>query len=106
MFVDLPLEELHGYRPAVAEPADFAPFWAEQLAAARAHPIAAGFVPTETPIRHADVFDVTFAGHGGDPVKGWLLVPHERAAGSAMIVEDVGYGGGRGGRRGWLAWSG
>ena len=36
MFVDLPLEELREYRPAVAEPDDFDGFWAERVAEARA----------------------------------------------------------------------
>jgi len=36
MLADLPLSELHGYVPDVAEPADFDEFWSGQLAAARA----------------------------------------------------------------------
>jgi len=34
MLRDLPLDELRRYQPAVAEPADFAEFWAAELAAA------------------------------------------------------------------------
>jgi cephalosporin-C deacetylase-like acetyl esterase len=30
----------------------------------------------DSPARHAAIYDVTFAGHGGDPIKGWLLDPH------------------------------
>jgi cephalosporin-C deacetylase len=105
MFVDLTLEELRDYRPHVAEPDDFASFWAEQIAAARERPPAAEFTPVETAITHADVHDVTFAGHGGDPVKGWLLVPHELAEPRAMVVEFIGYGGGRGDPLDWLTYS-
>ena len=67
--------------------------------------VEAKFTPVETSIRHAEVCDVTFAGHGGDPIKAWLLLPHERAAEEAMIVEYIGYGGGRGDPLDWLAWS-
>src|SRR5262249_706701 len=50
-------------------------------------------------------FDVTFSGFGGDPVKGWLLVPREAARRGAVIVEYIGYGGGRGDPLDWLPWS-
>ena len=72
---------------------------------ARSRDVEARFTSVETSIRHADVFDVTFAGHGGDPIKAWLLLPHTVAAEEAMIVEYIGYGGGRGDPLDWLAWS-
>jgi cephalosporin-C deacetylase len=105
MLAELPLSELRSYVPAVAEPADFDEFWSGQLAAARAHAADPVFIPAGTAIRHADVLDVTFAGYGGDPVKAWLLVPHEAAARPAVVVEYVGYGGGRGDPLDWLTWS-
>jgi cephalosporin-C deacetylase len=105
MFVDLPLDQLRRYRPHVAELADFDAFWADQLARARGHAGAPEFVPHATPIRHADVFDVTFPGHGGDAVRGWLQIPRELADGAALIVEFVGYGGGRGHPLDWLRFS-
>ena len=53
-------------------------------------------------IRCAEVFDVTFAGHGGDPIKAWLLIPHELGGQETVIVEYTGYGGGRGNPLDWL----
>jgi len=105
MLTDLPLAELRRYAPDVAEPADFDSFWSEQLAAARAAARAPEFTAASTPIRHADVFDVTFSGFAGDPVKGWLLVPHDPAPRGAVVVEYIGYGGGRGDPLDWLNWS-
>ncbi len=105
MLADLPLSELRRYRPDVAEPADFDEFWADQLAAARARRTESSFTPVDGPIRHAAVYDVTFAGHGGDPIKGWLLDPHHAARGLAVIIEYIGYGGGRGDPFDWLKWS-
>jgi cephalosporin-C deacetylase len=105
MFVDLPLAELREYRPVVAEPSDFEEFWASEVAAARAHGGEPAFAPVDDHLRHADVLDVTFPGYGGDPVKGWLLIPHERAPRSALVVEYVGYGGGRGDPLQWLTFS-
>ncbi len=105
MLVDLPLADLRNYRPEVAEPGDFADFWSRQLAAARAHQAEASFEPVDAKVQHADVFDVTFPGYGGDPIKGWLLLPHRSAPGAAVIVEYIGYGGGRGLPFDWLKWS-
>src|ERR1700733_11668727 len=96
MLADLPLADLRAYRPDVAEPDDFDSFWTEQLAAARSHRAEPVFTLTDSPVRHADVYDVPFAGHGGNPIRGWLLAPRSEAPGAAMIVEFIGYGGGRG----------
>jgi Acetyl esterase (deacetylase) len=102
---DMPQSELEQYCPDVAEPSDFVPFWEQQLQSARAHPLKAEFTPVETLARHAEVFDVSFAGYGGDTVKGWLFVPHRRAPKPAAVVEYIGYGGGRGTPLEWLTYS-
>ena len=102
MFVDLPLDQLREYRPDVAEPDDFDAFWASMLATDRPQP--AQFRPVSTPTTFADVFDVTFAGAGGAPIRAWLTVPHELASDAPVIVEYVGYNGGRGDPLEWLTW--
>ena len=105
MLADLPLAELRRYVPDVPEPADFDEFWSGQLAAARAAARAPEFTVVASVLRHAEVFDVSFPGFGGDPVKAWLLVPHARAPRAAVVVEYIGYGGGRGDPLDWLPWS-
>jgi cephalosporin-C deacetylase len=105
MLADLPLSELRSYRPDVAEPEDFDEFWAGQLAAARAQRGGPSFAAADSPIQHAAVYDVTFPGYDGDPIKGWLLAPHRGSPDAAVIVEFVGYGGGRGHPFDWLRWS-
>jgi cephalosporin-C deacetylase len=105
MLSDLALPELREYRPEVEEPADFDEFWASELAAARAHAAEPTFARAATQVRHAEVFDVTFPGYGGEPVRGWLLVPRVLAPAAALVVEYIGYGGGRGDPFDWLAWS-
>ena len=104
VFVDLPLDELRAFRPDVLDPEDFDAFWAGEVAAAREHGGAPEFAPADTRIRHAEVFDVTFPGHGGTPVKAWLYVPREAVPGP-FVVEFVGYGGGRGDPLDWLPFS-
>ena len=87
------------------EPADFDEFWASELAAAAACDAGPVFAPAQTQIQHADVIDVTFPGYAGDPIKGWLLLPHESPPDRAFVVEYIGYGGGRGDPFEWLTWS-
>lgn len=102
---DLSLEQLERYRPEPDEPADFDTFWADTLAAARLHPLAAQFAPYDAKLRSLEVFDVTFAGYEGQQVKGWLLLPLRRDAPLPCVVEYIGYGSGRGFPSDWLLWA-
>lgn len=101
---DLPLEELRVYRPPREEPADYAAFWEETLAEARRHPLAARFEPVECHLQTVETYDLTFAGYGGQPIKGWFLLPRQRQGPLPCVVEFLGYGGGRGFPTDWLLW--
>lgn len=105
MLFDLPLEELRVYHPPRPEPADFDAFWAQTLAEARQHPLDARFEPFDAGLRLVETFDVTFNGYGGQPIKGWLLLPRARSGLLPCVVEYIGYGGGRGHPVDWLLWS-
>jgi len=105
MQYDLPLAELQAYRPDVAEPADFDEFWAAQLAVSDGDPVTASFEPFDSRLKTVDVFDVTFSGHGGAAIRGWLLLPRHRSEPLPAIVEYIGYGGGRGLAHESLLWS-
>jgi len=87
MFVDLPIAELRDYRPEMAEPADFDAFWSDQLAVARACAIDAVFEPVQTPLRHAEVLDVSFAGHGGDRPTGCRVRPSSSSTSGTPAAE-------------------
>ncbi|MBW5423784.1 prolyl oligopeptidase family serine peptidase [Streptomyces sp. BG9H] len=103
---DLPLDELRRYQPELPEPDDFDAFWEKTLLEARQHEVDARFDAVELPLRGVRVFDVTYAGFGGHPVKGWLVLPAGVGAGAEVgggagqplpaVVEYIGYGGGRG----------
>ncbi|MFJ5533084.1 acetylxylan esterase [Streptomyces sp. NPDC093261] len=92
---DLPIDRLRDYRSASMEPSDFDAFWAKTLQETREHDLGARFEPVETGLRTVQVYDVTFAGFGGHPVKGWLTVPASADGPLPTVVEFVGYGGGR-----------
>ena len=102
---DLPLDELRGYRPDLAEPADLRQFWQATLDDAHTHDLDVTWTPYESPLRTVDVFDVRFGGFGGQRVAAWLLLPRQRSAPLPCVVQYVGYGGGRGMPHEWLTWS-
>jgi cephalosporin-C deacetylase len=96
--VDMPLEQLHSYTSAAAVPADFDVFWDATLSEARTIPLASDFAPVDNLLPLIDSFDVSFAGYGGDRIRGWLHLPAQRKSGQALpaVVEYIGYSGGRG----------
>ena len=97
MFVDLPEAELRAYRSAQVDPADFDAFWGETLAASRAAaPAGAVLEPVDAGLRTLDVFDVTFPGFAGQPIRAWLRMPRGATGPLPAVVQYQGYGGGRG----------
>lgn len=105
MLFDMPLDQLQTYRPARNEPADFDAFWAQTLAEARQFPLQAKFEPVEAGLKLVEAFDVTYNGYGGQPIKGWLLLPRQRSGTIPCVVDYIGYGGGRGLPHEWLLWA-
>ena len=105
MFFDMPLEQLCEYAPPREEPTDFDAFWRETLAEARGQPLDAAFEAVDFGLQTVETFDVTFGGYGGQPVKGWLLLPRHREKPLPCVVEFIGYSGGRGFPTDWLVWS-
>ncbi len=103
-FFDLPLEQLQTYKPDRGEPVDFDAFWQATLAEARQYPLNARFVPVDHGLRTMEVYDVTYAGFGGQDIKGWLLLPRGQSGKLPCVVEYIGYGGGRASPYNWLAW--
>ena len=104
-FFDLSLKELQSYRPERTEPADFDVFWKSTLEETRAHPLNATFEKVDYGLVAQETFDVTFNGFGGQPVKGWLILPTQRTVPLPCVVEYIGYGGGRQFGLDWLLWA-
>ena len=106
-FFDLPLNELKTYLPPREEPADFDSFWKSTLDEARVHPLNAKFERVDYGLIAQETFDVTYAGFGGQPIKGWLILPvgAQRTGKLPCVVEYIGYGGGRSFAFDWLLWA-
>jgi cephalosporin-C deacetylase len=94
--LDLPLSELRTYEPPSTEPPDFDDFWQHTLAELDAHPLDPHFERLSEPIyKLVDVYDVTFTGWGGQPIRGWLVEPAGTTGRLPCVVTFLGYGGGR-----------
>lgn len=93
---DLSLHELQHYRPTREEMPDFDAFWSATLAYTRGYDLNAHFEPVDHGSKVFKTYDVTFNGYGGQPVKGWFILPAQTEGLVPCIVMYVGYGGGRG----------
>jgi cephalosporin-C deacetylase len=102
---DLPIGELERYTPAVREPDDFDVFWRSTLEQADATPVIIDVQPVDTGLSLVDTWDVTFAGFGGDPVRGWFTRPRGTDTPLPAVVEYLGYGRGRGLPHERLTWA-
>ena len=105
MYVDLHDEALMAYRSGQPDPPDFDAFWAATLATSRslARPPVAEL--HESPLRSVDIYDVRFSGFDGQRVSAWLRIPGGATEPLPLIVEFVGYGGGRGLPEDCLFWA-
>jgi cephalosporin-C deacetylase len=101
---DLPLSDLHTYRPEVHEPADLDAFWSARIADARATDPLIDMTRVQDPFTLVDTWDVTFAGYAGDPIRAWYMRPAGVESDLPVVVEFIGYGGGRGLPSEHLAW--
>ena len=95
-FPDLLQPELDAYRSKVETPQDFGSFWESTLAEARAAGGEVSVAPVATGLRAVEAFDVTFPGFGGHPIRGWLVLPAQHSGPLPLVVQYIGYGGGRG----------
>ncbi|MEU8917498.1 MULTISPECIES: acetylxylan esterase [Streptomyces] len=104
MFTDLPLDALRTYCPPRPEPAGFEAFWRRTLVEARTHDLDARFTEIDAGLALLRTHDVTFAGFGGHPIRGWFLLPRAANGPLPCVVQYLGYGGGRLLPHDWLLW--
>ena len=96
-------EDMLAYGPELRAPADLGSYWTDTLSMTSASEPA--LAVHDGPLRTVTVRDLTFAGFGNQPVRGWVLSPHGADRPLPCVVEFIGYGGGRGFPHDWLYWS-
>ena len=105
MLIDLDETGLDRYRTGVQDPDDFDAFWTGTIASARRHDLGLVVTPIASGLKTVEVFDVTFAGFGGHPIRAWLRMPPRLTGPLPAVVQFQGYGGGRGHPTESLLWS-
>lgn len=78
------------------EPEDFDEFWRDTIARTRSFPLDLTVTAHPTHLTRIDVFDVSFRGFGGTPLRAWLRVPQGATEPLPGLVQFFGYGNGRG----------
>ncbi|MFZ3453516.1 acetylxylan esterase [Arthrobacter sp. 7Tela_A1] len=105
MYTDLPADQLEAYGGSQTDPAGFDAFWKQTAQEAQAHSLGLILEPVETVLSTVDVWDVTFNGYAGEPIRAWLRVPRGSGGPLPGVVQFVGYGGGRGDAHENLFWA-
>jgi cephalosporin-C deacetylase len=105
MLIESDLDAVRSHRIGSAEPADFDVYWKATLAEAARVPLDVQVRPADSVLSVIDVFDVTFRGADGTPVRAWLRVPAGASEPLPTVVTYVGYGGGRGQAEESLVWA-
>jgi cephalosporin-C deacetylase len=95
MQVDWPLEQARAHDPDLPAPDGLARFWADTL---DDDPVEVRIDAVDNGLLGVDSHDVTFTGHGGDPVRAWLHLPAAPLVSGPLpgVVQFQGYNGGRG----------
>lgn len=104
-FLDLNAPELGAYVSSVTTPGDFDQFWTSTIAEARKIGGDLNIVRAQTTLKAIEVFDLTFPGFGGHAIKGWLMMPANSKGRLPLVVQYIGYGGGRGLAHEQLHWA-
>jgi len=102
--VDMPLEQLKVYKPALSRRRDFDAFWSATLKAALAQPLNAAVKPHPCPAKGVRVQRASYDGFECGRISGWLLEPETRGRHPALVVYH-GYSGRAPGVFGLLAWA-
>ncbi len=102
---DLALADLRDYEPGLEAPHDFDAFWDRTLTEARAFPLSPTFTPVDVGLPLVQVFDVSFAGWGGERIAAWLVLPYNATTPLPTVVQYIGYSGGRGFPHDHLVWA-
>lgn len=89
------VDGLADYRPDLHVPADFDAFWAETLEQSRAAADEPVLTRVDSPVTELDLFDLSFTGFAGEPIRAWIAAPRG-AVHAPAVIEYRGYSFGRG----------
>src|SRR5207237_35896 len=73
--IDMPLEQLRQYKPALYREADFENFWDTTIDRAVEQPLNAELIPYDLPLTGLQCYAVRFDGFEGGRLAGWYVRP-------------------------------
>jgi len=73
--IDMPLEEMRRYKPALYRQPDFEDYWRTTLDEALRQPLNAELIPYKLPCAGAECYAVRFDGYKGGRIAGWYVRP-------------------------------
>lgn len=100
---DLPLEELHRYRPSLTRQPDLESYWQTTLTEAEQQPLNPEMIPVEYPVPEIRAFSARYTGWQGASVAAWYLRPSGSGPFPAMVFYH-GYTRSKEGIYGYLPW--
>lgn len=101
--IDLSLEELRVYRPALTRQPDFQTYWERTLQEAARAPLSAALEEVDYPVDGPHFFRVFYAGWNGARICGWYVIPPGDGPFPVVVVYH-GYGGHKGAIYDLLPW--
>jgi len=84
--IDMPIEQLRQYKPALYRQEDFESFWDSIIKAAIKQPINAELIPYELPLRNFSCYAVRFDGFEGGRLAGWYVRPDGAGKFPGLVV--------------------
>src|SRR3954452_14521357 len=91
--IDMPLEQMRQYKPALYRESDFEQFWETTIAAALKQPLNAELIPYNLPSRGLQCYAVRFDGFQGGRIAGWYVRPSEGRGTFPGVCAYHGYSG-------------
>ncbi|MBV8781578.1 MAG: alpha/beta fold hydrolase [Phycisphaerae bacterium] len=73
--IDMPLEQLRQYKPALNRESDFDEFWMTTINQALQQPLNAELIPYSLPLNGLECYAVRFEGFKGGRIAGWYVRP-------------------------------
>ena len=76
--IDMPLEQMRQYKPALYREADFETYWETTVAEAIKQPLNAELIPYDLPTRSLECYALRYDGYQGGRIAGWYVRPAGR----------------------------
>lgn len=83
--IDMPLEQMRQYKPALYREADFEPYWETTISQALRQPLNAELIPYVLPAKGLQCYAVRFDGFEGGRIAGWYVRPASRGAFPGLV---------------------